>query len=278
MPDDFGLTLLDRPVAFARSRRADAELAVHSPGLRVAGVVRVVEDRDVRKIGASFDLQTDVDPQCALALGAFVALSRRVDDLAGDSLAPRHAQEEPAIVVLADGHVGPGFASPFQIQLEGAVPFAHRPALGVGQDVFLRLGIEQVVDGLPSDLVATLLRDGGRDSPPVVARRIVEEVATVEPGEAPVEAGLVLVVLGAEFGDQALPVRSGDRMQVGPCIRSGILREDGLAPTGAKDRQGPGSFVLPDRQSLLRWRPTFACRAPAIRATRIRRQSSRGRA
>ena len=160
----------------------------------------MVEDRNVRKIGASFDLQTDVDPHCALAFGAFVALPRRVDDLAGDSLAPRHAQEESAIVVLADGHVGFCFASPFQVEQEPAVFFPHGPALGVGQDG-LALGIEQVVDGLPSDLVTALLCHGGRDAPPVVARRIVEEVAAVEPCEAPIEAGLVLVVRGAEFGD-----------------------------------------------------------------------------
>ena len=98
MADDLGVAFLDRPVGGARPRRADAELAVHAPGLRIAGVVGVIEDRDVGQVGAAFDLHPDVDPHRALAFGPLVALTRGVDDLARDALAPGHAQEEPAVV------------------------------------------------------------------------------------------------------------------------------------------------------------------------------------
>ena len=82
MADDFGLAGLDGPVGQARPRRADAELTVDAPGLGIAGVVGMVEDRDVREIAAALDLHPDVDPHRALTLGALVALARGVDDLA----------------------------------------------------------------------------------------------------------------------------------------------------------------------------------------------------
>ena len=225
MADDFGLAGLDGPVGQAGPGRPDAELAVDAPGLGIPRVVGVVEDRDVRQIAAAIDLHRDVDPHRALALGARVALTRRVDDLGPHALAPRHAQEQAAVVVLADGHFGLRFTTPLEVEQEPAVLFAHRPPLGFGQDGVLRL-VEQVVDRLPANLVAARLRDGERHSPPVVSLRVVEVVAAVHTRETPVEASLVLVVVGAEFGDHALAVGSRDRMEIRPGVGPGVLGQD----------------------------------------------------
>ena len=250
MADDLGLAVLDRPVGGARPGGADAELSVHAPRLRVAGVVGMVEHRDVDEVVAALDLHPDVDPHRALAFGAFVALPRGVDDLGRHAFAPGHAQEETAVVVLADRHVGSGLSTPFEVEQESALVFAHRPALGLGQDRVLRL-VQQVVDRLPANLVSALPGDGDRHSPPVVSLRVVKEVPAVDAREAPVEPGLMLMVFGAEFGDHALPVGCGDRMQVGPRVRPGVLRQDRVAAAGSIDRQGSGPLVLPDDQALL---------------------------
>ncbi len=164
--DDLGLPGLDRPVRLARPRRADPELAVHAPALRVAGVVRMVEDRDVRQVVAPLDLHADVDPHRALPLGALAALACGIDDLSGNPRAPGHPQEEAAVVVFADDHVGPGLAAPLQVDGERARPLAHRPALGLGQDRHARL-VQQVVDGFPAHGLAAGLGHRRRHAAPV---------------------------------------------------------------------------------------------------------------
>ena len=58
----------------------------------------------------------------------------------------------------------------------------------------------------------------------------------------------MLVVLGAELGDDALAVGRRDRMEIRPRVGPGVLREDGIAAASAKDREGAGALVLPDDQ------------------------------
>ncbi len=87
MANDFDVAFLDGPVGVARARCPDAELVVDTPRLRIAGVVRVIEERDVREVVAALDLHRDVDPHRALALGARVALPRGIDDFGRASLA-----------------------------------------------------------------------------------------------------------------------------------------------------------------------------------------------
>jgi hypothetical protein len=79
---------------------------------------------------------------------------RGVDHLARDPLAPRHAQEESAVVVLANRDVSFCFTPPLQIEHERAVPLSHRPALRLGQHR-VAAGVEQVIDGLPADFLAS---------------------------------------------------------------------------------------------------------------------------
>ena len=73
--DGFGLALVDAPVAQSRAAGSNAEFVIHPPGLGVAGVLRVIEDRDAAHVLAPLDLHADVDPDAALALGLPVALS-----------------------------------------------------------------------------------------------------------------------------------------------------------------------------------------------------------
>ena len=249
MPDDLGLVAGDRPVAGARTRRADAELIVDTPGLWIPGVVGVIEDRDVREIVSAGHLHRGVHPHGALSLGPLVPLPRGVDHFAGDPLAPRHAEKQAAVVVLADGDVGLRFAAPREIQLKGAVLLAHRPALGLGEHGLAAL-VEQVVDRLPPHLVAGRLQHRRRHAAPELRPGVVEVVAPVEPGESPVQAGLMRVVGGLVFGQDPAAVRRDDRMQVRPLIRPGVLRDEGGASAGPEHGDRPGLRVLPDREAL----------------------------
>ena len=60
--------------------------------------------------------------------------------------------------------------------------------------------------------------DLGRVSFPVIALEIVEVVALVHAGEAPVETGLVFVMTGAEFGERAFSIRGNDGVEVGRVV------------------------------------------------------------
>ena len=89
--DDLARAFLDVPITHAGPGRAHAELAIDSPGVRKAGVHRVVEDRDVYQIVASFDLHADIHPHGALAFGQLVALARGVDYFAANAFMPWHS-------------------------------------------------------------------------------------------------------------------------------------------------------------------------------------------
>ncbi len=133
---------------------------------------------------------------------------------------------------------------------EPALVLAHRPAQGFGQDGVFRL-IQEVVDGLPADLVTARCGDGHGHPPPVVSLRVVKEVPAVDASKAPVEPGLMLVMFRAELGHHALPVGSGDRVEVGTSVRPGVLGQDGIAPAGSIDRQRSSPLILPDDQTRL---------------------------
>ncbi len=235
MANDFDVAFLDGPVGVTRARCSDAELIVDTPRQRVAGIVRVVEERDVRKIVAPLDLHRDVDPHRALAFGTRVALPRGIDDFGPHPRLPRHAEEEAAVVVLADRYVDASIAAPLEIEKKSPAILTNRPSLGLGEHRVAG-GVQQVVNRLPADYVAARLRDRGGDATPIVALPVVEIVAAVEAREAPIEAGLMFVMFRAELGEDALAVGRGDRMDVRPRIRRGILGDD-CAAHGRRDER-----------------------------------------
>ena len=144
-------------------------------------------------------------------------------------------------------------ALPFHSRVEDKMPIAgvHRPGLAFGQDRVAG-GIEHVIYGLPFDLgsrhfkhirryplpvvapwivekiPADLLLDSGRLIPPVKPlfedRRI--RPGAIDPGKAPIKAGLVRVVIRAVLRKLADAVGCDDRMEEGPVVQDGLLGKD----------------------------------------------------
>ena len=205
MADGLSLALGDGPVAGDSAARADAELAIDAPRERVVGVFRMIEHGDVRLVGAALEFETDVDPDRALTGGAVVALAVAVDHGALHASAPRHADEEPAVFIFRDGEIDETLAPPFEIKQVAVATVAHGPRLRLGHDR-LPGAVEEMVNSGPFDFAA--LRDDrlAGDAAPVAVVGVVEIVSAVDAREAPVDAGLVLVVIGAKFGEDALAV------------------------------------------------------------------------
>ena len=209
MANDFDVAFRDGPVGVPRARCPDAELVVDAPRQRIAGIVGVIEERNVREIVAPVDLHRDVDPHRALAFGARVALPRGIDDFGAHPRLPRHAEEEPSVVVLADRYVDASLAAPLEIEKESPAIFTNRPSLGL-REHRVAGGVQQVVNRLPADYVAARLRDRRGDATPIVALPVVEIVAAVEAREAPIESGLMFVMFRAELGERR-PCRQARR-------------------------------------------------------------------
>ena len=241
--DGFGFALGDGPVAGEGPARADAHLRVDVPRQRIAGIFRMIEDGDVRLVAATGELQADIDPNGALAVGAFVALAVAVDHGACRAGAPGHAHEKPAVVVLRDRQIDEAFAFPFEIEEVAIAAVPHGPGLGLGHDRLPR-GVEEMVDGGPFYFATLRDEHRGGDAAPVAAGRILGVVAAVDAGEPPIKAGLVRVMVRAEFAEDALPVGRDDRMQVRPEIGPGVLSEDRLRDLIAIDGEGVRGGIL----------------------------------
>ena len=182
--DGLGLALGDLPVAGNGAARADAHLAVDAPRERVVGVFRMIEDRDVCLIGAAFELEADVDPECALAGGPLVLLAVAVDHGAVHAGAPRHTDEKPAVVEFRDGHIDETLALPLEIEQVAIAAVAHGPRLRLGHDRLAGV-VEHAVDGGPLHHVAVIGEDLAGDAAPVAVGGIVKIVAAVDAGQAP---------------------------------------------------------------------------------------------
>ena len=237
MPDRLTGSLADLPRSKTCTDRTDTQLAIDPPWLRKPLVRRVIENGDVCQVVTSLDLHANVDPGIAPAFGLCVAAARCVDDIAGDSLPERHTQEETAIVVLAHGDFGLSRPLPAEIEMILAVACSHLPGLAFGQDGSPP-SIEQVVDRSPPDRSALAFEYGHRLPLPVAPCGMMEVVATVDAGEPPVKPGLVLVMAGAVLGENALAIRSNDRVDVRAEVRPCVLRENRCSLPGANDRDG----------------------------------------
>ena len=242
MADGLGLALGNLPVVQPRTHRADTELAVDAPRLRVALIFVMIKNGDVPPVIAAIDLHPDVEPHGAFALRPAVGVARGVDRLALDALLPRHAHEESAVGILADRHIGLAGAHPLEVEHVPVVLGSHRPALLLGE-YRVAVGVEQVVDRLPLHRLASGLEYLDVLSLPVVALRIVKIVAPVHAGEPPVDAGLMLVMPGAILGEYALAIRPGDRVQVRPMIGGGVLGDHRLGQAVAVNGDRAGLLV-----------------------------------
>src|SRR6185312_2721832 len=92
---------LDRPVAAARSRRANPRLPIDLPRLWISRIVRIVEYRDVRGRCRGLGWKSDVDPHRALACRPIIALPGSVDDVDCPTVAPGESQEHASVVSRA---------------------------------------------------------------------------------------------------------------------------------------------------------------------------------
>ena len=188
----------------------------------------------MRGIRAAPDLEPDVEPDRALAVGALVALAVAVGDRALHPGAPRHPEEQAAVVVLRHREVDEALALPFQVDQETAAGLAESPRLGLRHHRLPGL-VEQVVKGGPPHLAALGDKRVQGDAAPVARAGIVEVVAAVDAGEPPVDAGLVAVVARAELGEDAAAVRRDQRVQVRAEIRARVLGEQRLRGAVAED-------------------------------------------
>ena len=68
------------------------------------------------EVVAPLDLETHVEPGRSLSLGSLVLLTCDVDHLPWHTWAPRHAQKEPAVVVLCDGDADFSLATPDEVE------------------------------------------------------------------------------------------------------------------------------------------------------------------
>ena len=66
---------------------------------------------------------------------------------------------------------------------------------------------------------------------------MVEIVPVIQAREAPVEAGLVAMMIRAEFSYRSLTIRRHDRMQVWTKSRSHIMYQHRVTSINALDRQ-----------------------------------------
>ena len=133
MANGFSLALGNLPITQPSAHRANSELAINPPRLRVALIFVMIKNGDMPPVISAVDLHTDVEPHGAFALRPAVGVARGVDRLALDALLPRHAHKESAVGILADGHVGLAGAHPLEVEHVPVVLGSHRPALGLGE-------------------------------------------------------------------------------------------------------------------------------------------------
>ena len=238
----FSLALGYLPVTQPSAHRADTKLAINPPRLRVALVFVMIENGDVTPVIAAVNLHPDVQPHGAFALGPAVRVTRGVYRLALDTLLPRHAHEESAVGILADGHVGLAGAHPLEVEHVPVVLGTHRPALGLGEHRVAGR-IEQIVNCLPLHRLTPSLEHLNVLALPVIAFRIVEIVTAIHAGEPPVDAGLMLVMPRAVLGKHTLAVRTRDRVQVWPVIGSSVLSDHRLGQAIAVNGYRAGLLI-----------------------------------
>ena len=102
---------------------------------------------------------------------------------------------------------------------------------------------EEIVGSLPGNGLAGSDEDLGEISFPVIRLEIVEVVALVHAGEAPVETGLVFVMTGAEFGEFPFSIRGDDGVEVWASGRAGDLSENGGVTAANGDEFSLGVVV-----------------------------------
>ena len=240
----FGFAFANFPVAKTGANRADTELAVNAPRLRVAAVLRVIKNRNVPPVFATGDLHADVEPHGALALGGGVDIPRGIDGLAFRAGFPRHTQEQSAVIVFADSDIGLRLAAPLEVEDMAVAVGAHRPTLRLGQHR-VAVGVEQVVHRLPLHRLALGLEYVHGFALPVIIGGMMEIVAAVHAGEAPVQAGLMPVMTRAVLSEHAVAIWPDNRVQVGSMMSGGVLRDQRLGQAVTVDGDRPGTLVEP---------------------------------
>ena len=196
MADDFGLVCArsssPRCAIAPGRRRADRRRARSADSRRCPGGRRSRCARGRRALRPASPTSTHI---ARWPSARCVALPRRVDHFALDPVAPRHPQEQAAVVVLADRDVGLRLAAPDRGRAGMRRSSRASPSAAVSVSTALSALVEQVVDGLPAHLVSRRL--AARSPTPAAsncAPRVVEVVAPVQPGESPVQAGLMRMV------------------------------------------------------------------------------------
>lgn len=117
MTDGFRLAFWDLPVSENGAARSDSELPIDAPRLGEVGVFWMIKDGNVAPVVAAFNVHSNVNPDCAFAFGLVVCLESGVDDFSFCFAAmPRHAKEESAVFVFANGDIG--FAGAFPSEVE----------------------------------------------------------------------------------------------------------------------------------------------------------------
>ena len=244
MANGFGFALADFPVAKTGAYRANTKLAVDAPRLRIAAVFRVIKNREMPPVIPAFDLHPDVEPHGTPSFRCGIDVPSGIDSLAFAAGFPRHAQEQSAVIVFANSDICLPPTEPLEVEDVAVAVGAHRPALRLSQHR-IAISIEKVINRFPLHRLASGLKHLHAFSPPVIIGGVMEIVAAVHTGKAPVQAGLVFVMARAVLGKHAVAIWPDNRMQVWPVIGGGVLRDERLGQAVAVDGDRAGALIEP---------------------------------
>ncbi|GIT05394.1 MAG: hypothetical protein CM1200mP29_08050 [Verrucomicrobiota bacterium] len=236
------LPFSDFPVAKTGAYRANTKLAVDAPRFRIAAVFRVIKNREMPPVIPAFDFHPDVEPHGTPSFCCGIDVPSGIDSLAFAAGFPRHAQEQSAVIVFANSDIGLPPTKPLEVEDVAVAVGAHRPALRLSQHR-IAISIEKVINRFPLHRLASGLKHLHAFSPPVIIGGVMEIVAAVHTGKAPVQAGLVFVMARAVLGKHAVAIWPDNRMQVWPVIGGGVLRDSGL------DKPSRWTVIVPEPSS-----------------------------
>src|SRR5687767_8832292 len=100
MTNDFRFSFINLPVTLSCAGRSYTHLPIHSPGLRVTFICRMIEYSHMYLVTPSFHLHAHINPHSPLTLGLFISLPCGIHDITLNSFFPGHAKKQATVIIL----------------------------------------------------------------------------------------------------------------------------------------------------------------------------------